>query len=277
MENLIITVAPTGENAKKKQNKAIPVTPREIAEDVFECYQAGATIAHLHMRDQNENPTMDTERFIETVYRIREKCDIIINLTTSGDINAGEEIRMAHLHALHPELASFDCGTMNWGYKEIFYNTPQFLERLGLLMQERQIKPEVEIFDVGMLDNARHYLESGVLKTPVHYQFVLGCPGGMPATLEALLFLVKMLPNEATWSALGVGRYHVPILVGSILLGGHVRVGFEDNLYYTKGVPAKSNAQLVERAVRLSGELGRNIAAVSDARRILGLQGTDNK
>lgn len=271
MENLIITVAPNGETATRKQNKAIPITPREIAEDVYECYQAGAAVAHLHMRDDNENPTMETARFVDTFWRIREKCDILINLTTSGDITAGPEIRMAHLKVLQPELASFDCGSMNWAYKEIFYNTPDFLEQLGALMQERKIKPEVEIFDAGMLDNARHYVKTGVLKNPVHYQFVLGCAGGMPATLENLIFLTRMLPEDATWSALGIGKYHIPILAGAILLGGHVRVGFEDNLYYAKGVPAASNAQLVERAARFAKEFGRDVADVTQARRILSL------
>lgn len=274
MEHVMITVAPTGESTDKTKNRALPVTPREIADAVYECYQAGACIAHLHMRDSREQPTMDTARFIDTYHRIREKCDILINLTTSGDITAAPPIRMAHLKSLQPELASFDCGTMNWNYKEIFCNEPEFLEELGRLMQLRSIKPEVEIFDTGMLDNARHYVETGVLCNPVHYQFVLGCPGGMQATLENLIFLVGKLPEHATWSAVGIGRYHIPILAASLLLGGHVRVGFEDNIYYKKGVLAASNTQLVERAVRLAGEFGREAASPADARRILSIAPT---
>lgn len=271
MNKAIITVAPTGEGGTKKANPALPTTPQEIADAVYESYLAGASIAHLHMRDDNEKPTMATDRFVETVQRVREKCDIVLNLTTSGDITAGDAIRMAHLSLIKPEMASFDCGTMNWAYDEIFYNSPQFLEKLGGVMIENHIKPEVEIFDVGMIDNAKHYIQTGVLKAPVHFQFVLGCPGGMPATIENLIFMVRQLPEGSTWSALGVGKNHMTILGGALLLGGHVRVGMEDNLYYAKGVPVKSNAQFVERAARLAREFGREVATPDDVRQMFGL------
>ena len=273
MDKAIITVAPTGEGPTKALNPATPITPAEIAESVYESWQAGAAIAHLHVRDRAGRPTMDTETFREVYERVREKCDIVINLTTSGDITAGDEIRMAHLPLLRPEMASFDCGTMNWAHREIFYNSPQFLERLGGVMNEYGIKPEAEIFDTGMLGNARHYLETGVLRAPLHYQFVLGVGGGMDATVENLIFLTRQLPAGSTWSALGVGRAHVPILAAALLLGGHVRVGFEDNVYYSKGVLARSNAQLVERAARLAGEFGREVATPADVRALFHLGG----
>lgn len=272
MNKAIITVAPTGEGPTKALNPATPITPKEIADSVYEAYKEGAAIAHIHVRNDQGNPTMDTEKFKEAYERIREKCDIVINMTTSGDITAGDDIRMAHLKEIKPQMGTFDCGTMNWGYNEIFYNSPQFLENLGGVLQQNEIKPEVEIFDAGMLDNAIHYIQIGVLKAPVHFQFVLGVPGGMPATVENLIFLTRMLPEGSTWSALGVGRYHIPIMAAALLLGGHSRVGFEDNVYYSKGILAKSNAQLVARAVRLAGEFQREIATPQDVREMFHLR-----
>ena len=272
MKKLIITAAPTGEGPNKEINPATPMTPDEIAEDVYECYQAGAAVAHIHVRDENGGPSMNTDTFEETVYRIREKCDIVLNLTTGGDNFAGDEIRMAHLHRLRPEMGSFDAGTINWAYKELFPNPPQFLEKLGTTMQELGVKPEVEVFDAGMIDNARYYIKTGVLQMPVHFQIVLGAPGGMPATIENLIFLQRMIPEGCTWSAFGVGKASLPIMTASILLGGHIRVGFEDNTYYAKGVKAESNRQLVERAVRIAKELGREIATSDEAREMLQLK-----
>lgn len=271
MTKSIITIAPTGENVTKKNHPEIPTTPKEIAEDVYKCYKAGAAIAHIHVRDDNENPTMALEKFEETVNRIREKCDIVLNLTTSGDMTAGDEIRMAHLVKLKPEMASFDCGTMNWAYKEIFFNHPLFLEKLGKVMIDNDIKPEVEIFDTGMINNSLHYIKTGVLKEPVHYQFVLGVAGGIPATIENLIYLTKQIPINSTWSAFGVGKDHIPIMAAALLLGGHVRVGFEDNIYYDKGVLAKSNVQLVERAIRIAKEYNKDIATSEDVRKMFNL------
>ena len=271
MTKAIITVAPTGEGPKKSDNPAVPVTPREIAEDVFEAYQAGAAVAHLHMRDDEQNPSMSTEKFAETVALIREKCDIILNLTTSGDVTAGDDIRLAHLRLLKPEMASFDCGSMNWMNETLFINHPAFLDTLGRTMLEYGIKPEIEIFDTGMVSNSLFYLKKGVLKAPVHYQFVMGAPGGIPSSIENLIYLVRQIPEGSTWSAFGIGRHHLSILSAALALGGHVRIGFEDNIYYHKGVLAKSNSELVRRGVRMANELDRGVASVAEAREILGL------
>mgnify|MGYP000904613715 CR=1 FL=1 len=223
MERTIITVAPTGAWPTKNDNPNIPLTPKEIADDVYECWKAGAAIAHLHMRDDAGNGTMNKERFKETVDRIRDKCDIVLNLTTSGDLEATDETRIAHLVELKPELASYDAGTMNWMHRSIFLNTPQFLEKLGITMIENNIKPEIEIFDAGMIYNSLYYIKKGVIKAPMHYQFVLGAAGGIDATVENLVFLKSIIPKEATWSALGIGKNHLPILYATIALGGHVR------------------------------------------------------
>ncbi len=272
MAKTIITVATTGAWPSKKDNPNIPLTPAEIADDVHECYKAGAAVAHLHMRDDEGKGTMSTSKFEETVKLIRSKCDIILNLTTSGDLDATDETRQAHLKAIEPDMASYDCGSMNWGHSTLFINHPHFLEALGNTMQESNVKPEVEIFDAGMIYNSQYYIKKGVLKEPVHYQFVLGVPGGSAATVENLVYLKNLIPATSTWSALGVGRGSMPILMSAIAMGGHVRVGMEDNVMYAKGQLAESNAQFVRRAANLIREFGNEVATVQDAKEILDLK-----
>lgn len=268
----IITVATTGAWPTKEHNPNIPMTPVEIADDVYECWKAGAAIAHLHMRDDKGKGTMDAGRFEKTIKLIRNKCDIVINCTTSGDLEATDASRQEHLKRLRPEMASYDCGSMNWMHNSIFINHPKFLEELGYTMQEYGVKPEIEIFDAGMLYNSFYYLKKGVLKAPLHYQFVLGAAGGSAATVENLVYLKGLLPEHCTWSALGIGKAHVPIMLATIALGGHLRVGMEDNVYYAPKVLAKSNAQLVERAVDIVKISGNKVASPNDARVILGLR-----
>lgn len=271
MEKTIITAALTGAFPQKDKNPNIPTTPQEIAEEAYKCWQAGAAIVHLHMVDEDIKGTMDKNRFAETVKLIKEKCDVVINLTTSGDLNATDETRMEHLIELKPEMASYDAGTMNWMNNSVFFNTPAFLERLGNCMLENHVKPEIEIFDAGMIYNTLYYLKKGSLKAPVHYQLVLGAAGGTAATVENLVYLKSLLPEGSTWSAFGIGKQHLPILYATIALGGHIRVGLEDNIYYSHGKIAKSNVEFVERAVRLIKEANREVATPADARKILGL------
>ena len=271
MSKTMITVATTGAWPTKKDNPNIPMTPREIADDVYECYKAGAAICHLHMRDDEGKGTMDTARFEETVGYIREQCDILINCTTSGDLNATDETRQAHLKVCKPDLASYDCGSMNWMYNSLFLNHPRFLEELGMTMQECGVKPEIEIFDAGMIYNSIHYLKKGVLKAPAHYQFVLGAAGGSAATVENLVYLKNLIPKGCTWGALGIGKQHVPIMLAAVAMGGHLRVGMEDNVYYGPGELARSNAQLVERAAKIIKTAGNQVATPEDAKNILSL------
>ena len=275
----IITVAVTGAWPTRKDNSNLPVTPQEIADDVYSCWQAGAAVAHIHVREDDGTPSMRFERYQETVALIRAKkdCDICLNITSSGGtLGSGtteedDETRIRPIRELRPELCSFDCGTMNWQYRTIFENHPRFLERLGRTVQEVQVKPELEIFDICMLYAAEHYMGRGILKAPCHFQFILGAPGGVAATVEDLLTLKQRLPPGSTWAASGIGKGHVPIMLATIALGGHLRVGMEDNVFYHRGIPAASNAQLVERAVRLLGEAGLQAASPDDARRILGI------
>lgn len=268
----IITVATTGAWPTKENNPNVPMTPQEIARDVVECYHAGASICHLHMRDENGAGTMSRELFEETVRLIKDSgIDILLNLTTSGALDANDETRQAHLRSIRPELASYDAGSMNWMHKTVFLNTPKFLEQLGNTMQELDVKPEIEIFDVGMMYNAEYYTKKGVLKAPLHYQFVLGAAGGMTATVDNLLFLKNLMPEGSTWSALGIGRAHVPIMLATLALGGHLRVGMEDNVYFAVGELAESNAQLVKRAADIIRASGMEVATPGDARKILGI------
>ncbi|MBT8329592.1 MAG: 3-keto-5-aminohexanoate cleavage protein [Desulfofustis sp.] len=269
---VILTVAPTGAWPSKGDTPHIPLQPEEIAEEIYDCWQAGASIAHIHVRDDDDKSSMDFDKFTETVELIRATdCDIVLNLTTSGQLGLKDEDRMKHIIALKPELASYDCGSMNWAHSTVFENSPRFLEKLGMAMQDNNIKPEIEIFDAGMVYNALYYLKKGILKAPLHFQFVLGAPGGMTATVENLMFLKTLIPADSTWGALGIGRGHLPIMYTTLALGGHVRVGMEDNIYYSKGVLAKSNVDFVERTKRIAAEIDKEIATPDEAREILSL------
>jgi len=270
---VILTVAPTGAWPTKKETPYVPLQPREIADEIYACWKAGASIAHIHVRDDEDKSSMSFEKFEETVGYIRETdCDIVINLTTSGQLGLDDEARMKHVIELKPDIASYDCGSMNWMHSSVFENSPRFLEKLGLAMQENNVKPEIEIFDAGMIYNALYYLKKGILKAPLHFQFVLGAAGGMDATVENLVFLKSLLPENCTWGALGIGKGHLPIMYAALALGGHVRVGMEDNVFYSKGVLAKSNVEFVERTKRIVKELNKEIASPDEARQILGLK-----
>ena len=227
---VIITAAVTGAWPKKENNPNVPLTPQEIADDVYQCWQAGAAVAHLHMRDDEGNGTMSADKFRETVQTIKTKypdCDIVLNLTTSGDLHATEETRQLHLKELKPEMASYDCGSMNWMNSGLFLNPPKFLEELGTLMQELNIKPEIEAFDPGMIANAAYYLKKGVLKAPLHFQMCMGCANGIPGSVKNLVFMKETMDTlcpGSTWSAFGVGHSAMEIMYATIALGGHLRV-----------------------------------------------------
>ncbi|HEY3410228.1 MAG TPA: 3-keto-5-aminohexanoate cleavage protein [Propionicimonas sp.] len=270
---VVLTAALTGAVTPKSINDAIPMTPQEISEDAYKVWKAGASIVHFHMRDDEGLGTMDKERFKRTLDLLKANhpdCDVVINCTTAGDNRASDDERMAHLPYVMPEFASYDAGSLNWTPDGVFVNSPQFLEKLGLTMKELGIKPEFEIFDAGMMGNVAYYASKGILVAPYHYQFVLGVLGGMPATVESLVYLKNLLPAEATWSAFGIGRDHQKIIYATLALGGHIRVGLEDNVYYARGVKA-TNVSLVERAVRIIKEFGKEVATPEEARAILGL------
>ena len=285
MAKTMITAALTG--AVTPAGYQIPETPQQIAAEAYDAWKLGAAVVHLHMRADDGLGAMDKEKFRETIRLIRahEDCDVIINCTSSGASKAhpatdGE--RMAHHRELPGiEMGSYDAGTFNWMPSGVFLNTPQFLEQLGDLYMERGIKPEIEIFDAGMLGIAEHFVKKGHLPLPCHYQFCLGVPGGMPATVENLLYLVRHIPAGSTWSAFGVGRGHLPILFAALALGGHVRVGLEDNVVFgvdeTGQKRLATNHLLVERAVNAVKAYGNTPATPAEARELLGIPAFDGK
>jgi 3-keto-5-aminohexanoate cleavage enzyme len=272
MEKLIISVGITGSRITRQQTPYIPITPEEIAQSGIEACKAGASILHIHVRDPKTGlGTQDLAVFKEVVDRIRSETDAILCLTTSGipGRNLPIQERLIPL-SLNPELVSFDAGSINMG-EHVFLNLPEFLEALAKETLARGIKPELEVFEVGMVYTCLRYLERGLLKPPLHFQFVLGTPAGMPATPKSLLHLSEIIPQGSTWSVIGIGPGQLPMAMMGMIMGGHLRVGLEDNIYYSRGVLAKSNAELVVRIVKIAGEFGREVANPKEARKIINL------
>ncbi|AOT70105.1 3-keto-5-aminohexanoate cleavage protein [Geosporobacter ferrireducens] len=270
MEKLIITAALTGAEVTKVQQPNLPVSPDEIAEAAYACYKAGASIVHVHARDAEGNPTQSYEVYKEIKEKIEAKCNIIVQPSTGGATWHTPEERLQPVE-LKPEMATLSCGTCNFG-PEVFMNSEEYIEKFAARMKELGVKPEIEVFERGMIENAIRLVKKGLLDTPVHFDFVLGVPGACPGTPEDLMHMVRSIPAGSTWTVAGIGRAETPLAVMAIVLGGNVRVGFEDNVYYEKGVMAESNAQLVARIVRISKEIGREVATPDEARKILGLK-----
>ena len=271
MDKLIITACICGAEVTKEHNPAVPYTVEEIANEAYGAYKAGASIIHLHVRYDDGTPTQDVERFRECFEAIRAKCpDVIIQPSTGGAVGMSNDERLQPI-TLMPEMATLDCGTCNFGGDDIFVNTENMIKDFGEKMIARGIKPEVEVFDKGMIDMANRLCKKGYIKAPMHFDFVMGVNGGISGEPRDLVFMKESIPQGSTWTVAGVGRYEFPMAVMGILMGGHVRVGFEDNVYLSKGVLAKSNAELVEKVVRLAKEFDREIATPDEAREILGL------
>ena len=278
MKKLIITAALTGTSTFKSQTPDVPETPEEIAADVVKVVKAGASVVHIHVRDEQGHGTMDTAVF-EKTFKLatealkKEGLDAVINLTTSGAYGgtAPLELRLGHLEKLKPEMCSFDANTMNWGCSLVFDNSPDFLEKLAKCTLENDIKPEIEIFDGGGVGNAKYYIEHGLIKAPAHFQFVMDILGGLEGKTRNLQFLVDRLPEGSTWSVTGIGKSHIEMMLAGLALGcDGLRVGLEDNIYYAKGQKT-TNEELVKRAVQLGKLAGREIATAQDAREMLGI------
>ncbi len=271
MEKLIISAAICGAEVTKEQNPAVPYTVEEIVREAKSAYDAGASIIHLHVRWDDGTPTQDKRRFQECVDAIRAVCpDVIIQPSTGGAVGMTDLERLQSTDIEpRPEFATLDCGTCNFGGDEIFINTDNTVMNFAKIMQERGIKPELEVFDKGMIDIALKADKKGLLNHPLHFDFVLGVQ--MTATLRDLVFMVGSIPKGSTWTATGIGKSAWHIAAATISMGGHVRVGFEDNLYIEKGVLAKSNGEMVAKAAELAKLLGREIATPDEARKILGM------
>ena len=271
MEKLIITAAICGAEVTKEHNPAVPYTVEEIGREAEEAYKAGASIIHLHVRLDDGTPTQDRERFKSCMEEIKRRCpDAIIQPSTGGAVGMSNSERLQPVD-LKPEMATLDCGTCNFGGDDIFVNTENAIKEFGEKMINLGVKPEVEVFDKGMIDMALRLQKKGFIKSPMHFNFVMGVNGGISATPRDLVFMAGSIPSDSTFTVSGIGRSEFEMAAMSIMMGGHVRVGFEDNVYVSKGVLAKSNGELVAKVVRLANELGRQIATPKEAREILGL------
>lgn len=273
MEKLIITTAICGAEVTKEHNPNVPYTVREIGIEAEKSFLAGASIIHLHVREDDGTPTQNLKRFQVCVDEIKRKCpDVIVQPSTGGAIGMSNEERLQPIFMdPHPEMATLDCGTMNFGGDGIFVNTENTIIHFATEMNSRGIKPELECFDKGMIDMALRLNKKGYIKEPMHFNFVLGVNGGITATPRDLIYMVNSIPKNSTFTVCAIGKHEFPMVTMSIVLGGHARVGFEDNIYLSKGVLATSNKELVEKVVRISKELGRDIASPYEARKILSL------
>jgi uncharacterized protein (DUF849 family) len=269
----IITVAITGSVPTKKDSPAVPITVSEQIESTHAAYEAGASLVHVHVRNDDGTTTSDPEKFARFLAGIRKHCPgMIVQFSTGGRSGSGKE-RGGMLH-LKPEMASLTTGSVNFA-KIIYENHPTLINELAAGMLAHDVKPEIEIFDLAMLFNAAKLVADGLLKTPVHVQFVLGIPGALPADREVLELeleqMQRVLPG-ATWTAAGIGRHQLAVNEWTLELGGHCRTGLEDNVRFDKARLAASNAELVKRVAELTPKFDRSVATPAEARRILGLR-----
>ena len=269
MEKLIITTALTGNVPSKEMNPHVPVTPAEIAADVDRCADAGACLFHVHARDHEQKPTLDPAVFREIALTIKRSApDVILQISTGARAGKDWDARANPIRLL-PEMGSFTTGSNNLP-GIVYANAPQFIEYLAKVFQETGVKPEIEVFETGMINNALFLQRKGLIDGPLHFDFVLGAPGAMPGSVKNLLFLTESIPPGSTWTIAGIGRAEIPLATAAIVMGGHVRVGLEDNLRMPDGSPA-SNPTLVEKVVAIAREVGREIATPAEAREILSL------
>jgi uncharacterized protein (DUF849 family) len=285
----MISCAVTGSADTPGRNPAVPVTPEQIARSSIDAAKAGAAIVHIHVRDpKTTKPSMDGALYREVVERIRDSgTDVLINLTTgpgarfmhddkdpskpSADSTLrGPEDRVRHVVELKPEICSLDMGSLNMGDR-VFINTPKHLQSMAIAIKDAGVLPELEVFETGHLLLAKRFIENGYVKAPGMFQICLGISWGQPATPQAMQYMQSLLPQGSPWFAFGISLYQFPMVAQAVLLGGHPRVGMEDNIYLEKGVLAPSNAALVEKAAKIIEMLGEQVATPSDARQMLGV------
>jgi len=268
MEPLVITVAAVGAELTPEQTPHLPVTPQALAETAALCQAAGAAMIHVHCRRDDGSNTSEVTRFGEALEAIRARSELIVQFTTGGAIGMTAKERAGPLQ-LRPEMATLTCGTVNFG-DDVFENSFPIMRGILAEMKRYGVVPELEIFDAGHLSNAKRLAAEGLLSWPQHVDFVLGVPGGLDASVRNLVHLVDSLPPRCTWSVAAIGRDQLPLATVAVAMGGHVRVGLEDNIYYSKGRLAR-NDELVARVARVAAELGRPVATPDEARALLGL------
>jgi len=269
---IVITCACTGAETTVAQNPALPITPEQVAATAEECRAAGAAILHLHVRDERGNATQSVARFKEAIDAIRKKTDIVIEITTGGAVGDTAEERLRPVKELEPEMASLDCGTVNFGDEYIVNSLPTMRE-FAAEFKKRKVRATLECFDLGHVYASHYLIKEGLIDAPFHYGFVLNVPGAVPYTIENLSAFMKAMPSGADFTVMGIGRSSLPAQYGAIANSGWIRVGFEDNVFFSKGVLAKSNAQLVERAARIAHEAGLKPATPDEVRKYLKLRG----
>lgn len=267
--SVIVTVAPTGPIATKADNPALPTTPREIADAVADAYRAGASVAHIHLRDDMQRPTADVAVGRQVIDAIADRCPILIQLSTGVGLSVPFEDR-ERLVDLRPQMATLNPCSMSFGDGE-FLNPPKGVERLAAKMRDLGITPELEIYDTGHLDACLRLRDKGLLPERLQFSIVLGVRGGMAATAGNLLGMVEKLPEGAVWQVIAIGKANLELTAVGLAIGGNARAGLEDTLYVSKGVLSEGSVPLVSRAVRLAENLSRRVATVQETRAQLGL------
>lgn len=287
MDKLIITTAIIGGITTREKTPHPPMTPQEIAESAIESYHAGSSVCHIHVRDpQTHAPSMKFELYKEVYDRIRDKCDMVINLSTgsggrllydpkgntwnTSELKSPEE-RVEHVLKLKPDLCSLDVGTLNFGPRA-FINLVSVVEKMAQMIKEAGVKPELEVFDIGHIRIAKHLIQQGFVAKPPLFQLCLGIPWGIEATTENMVYMRNNLPSGSMWYAFGIGPQHFQMAATSMINGGHARIGFEDNLYIKKNVLATSNAQMVRKVAEIANLMDREVATAKEARQILGVE-----
>ncbi|MCF7930919.1 MAG: 3-keto-5-aminohexanoate cleavage protein [Acholeplasmataceae bacterium] len=272
MNKLIITCAISGAEVTKQDNSFVPYTIEETAQEAYEAYKAGAAVIHLHVRNDDGSPTQDKQRYQQAINAIKERCpDVIIQPSTGGALGMSRDERLQPTE-LSIEMATLDCGTLNFGGDDIFVNTENDIKYFAQIMKEKDISPELECFEKGHIDMVLRLYKKGFIHAPLHFSFVLGVNGGMTGEERDFHFLRESIPADATFSVAGIGRYEFPLADLSIRYGGHVRVGLEDNIYLSKGVLAQGNKELVAKVVEMAKLYNREIATPQEARQILNLK-----
>lgn len=269
MEKLIVVTALTGNVPTRDTSPNVPLAPEEIAADVRRCADAGSSMFHVHARDNRGKPSLSAEIYLEIVKKIKKVApEVIVMLSTGGRASKDPEARAAPVR-LSPEIASITTGSNNLP-GIIYENSPQLIQFLAGIFREYAVKPEIEVFEAGMINNALFLVKKGYFELPLHFNFVMGAPGAIPATVKNLLFLSESIPPGCTWSVAGLGSHEIPLATAAIVMGGHARVGLEDNARMPDGSVA-TNPALVEKIVSIAREVGREIATPEEARQILSM------
>ncbi|NMO14395.1 3-keto-5-aminohexanoate cleavage protein [Pyxidicoccus fallax] len=270
---MVITAAMVGAETTREQNPNLPITPEEIAEDAARCREAGAAMVHLHVRTPEGKPSQDAELFRAAIRAIRQRTDVLIQTSTGGAVGMSVDERCGPLTltgADRPDMATLTTGTVNFG-EDVFWNPRSLVRDIAKRIRALGLRPELECFDVGMIDEARYLAKEGLVDLPAHFDFVLGVPGALQPRPEVLDFMIASLPEGSTWTVAGVGRHQLPLVDEAAKRGGNARVGLEDNIYVSKGVLAKGNWELVAEAARRARANGRELATPEQARKLLRL------